>query len=160
MAADPDRLPCFLPARRHSADEFSPGVLAMTAPDQIVDAFYESYNAHDTSAVAALYPESGWHEEVNSGRRREGRTAVAEGIAGFFKMMPDVIWTERERIFAKNAVAVVYTMRGHLETDVGPIKATGQEVVLSGLHVLEFDEAGLKGTRDFWNMADIVRQIS
>ena len=128
--------------------------------DAVVDAFYAAYNAHDATAAAALYAEDGWHEEVNSGRRRTGRSALSEGLAGFFLLMPDVAWQERERVRAKGSVAVLYTMTGHLQADVGPFKARGQAVSLPGLHVLEIHGECLTGSRDFWDMAAFVKQIA
>jgi len=129
-------------------------------PDAVVDRFYAAYNGHDVEAAVALYLEDGWHEEANAGRRRAGREAVAAGLAGFFRMMPDAAWQERERIRAGGSVAVVYTMSGHFSADVGPFKATGQAVELAGLHVIELDGDRIRGTRDFWDMAAFVRQIA
>lgn len=129
-------------------------------PDAVVDRLYAAYNARDVEAAAALYADDGWHEEANAGRRRTGRAAVADGLAGFFRMMPDAAWQERERIRAGGSVAVVYTLRGSFRADVGPFKATGQPVELAGLHVVELDGDRIRGTRDFWDMAAFVRQIA
>lgn len=128
--------------------------------DEIVDTFYAAYNGHEAAAAAALYRKEGWHEEVNAGRRREGRRAIAGGLATLFDMMPAVAWREMQRIKAGNSIVVTYAMEGRFEGRAGPLQGRGQTVSLPGLHVFEISGDAIAGTRDYWDMAELRRQIA
>lgn len=134
----------------------------MTDFNATIDAFYAAYAAYDADAAAALYAEDGWHEEVAMAKRRIGRAAIGEGLVGFFRMLPDVTWTQAERIVSGASVAVVYSMRGTF-TPRAKDGASGPQpktVVLKGLHLFEFSETGLQGTKDYWNLDSFKQQIA
>lgn len=129
--------------------------------NEIIDAFYAAYAERDAQKAAALYPQDGWHEEVAMGKRRGGRQAVEEGLAGFFRMLPDVTWKEEERILSGRSAALVYTMRGTFmprpkQPDDRP---EPKPVILKGMHLFEFGDDGLQGTKDYWNLDSFKRQI-
>ena len=133
----------------------------MIPPDEIVSSFYDAYNRHDVAAAVGLYEEGGSHADVAVGALREGRLALGEGLAGFFRMMPDAVWRERERIVAGASVAVVYTLTGHVVPRPGPgeAPAPARGIELAGLHVFEFGGDRIRATRDFWDPAEFRRQM-
>lgn len=128
----------------------------------ILDAFYSAYAERDAARAGALYPEDGWHEEVAMSKRRTGREAVAEGLAGFFRMLPDVTWSEEQRILSGRQAAVLYTMRGTFtpRPKEGAEAPQPKTVVLKGLHLFEFSDDGLIGTKDLWNLDSFKQQIA
>ncbi len=132
----------------------------MPGADDLVELFYAAYNAHNAAAAATLYVEDGWHEEVNAGRRRHGRDAIAEGLDRLFAMMPDVAWQPGTRIRAGSSMLVLYTMTARLTADIGPFRGRGQVITLTGAHAFELTAGGLAGTRDYWDMADFARQAA
>jgi steroid delta-isomerase-like uncharacterized protein len=131
----------------------------MSAPaaDGLIDAFYRAYNAGDAEAAAALYAPDGWHAEAD-GKRREGRAALALGLARFFAMLPDAQWEIRERIDAGLSVAVAYTMRGHLGIDLGATPTKGRAIDLPGIHIFDVSGGAIAGTRDYWDPVLFRRQ--
>ena len=129
----------------------------MTGDQNIVDAFYQAYNAHDAAAAAALYAPDCWHEEVAFGKRRAGRDDVASGLDGFFRFMPDAAWRERDRLASGSSVVVFYDMIGHVRPR-GAAAAAPVSIALPGVHVFELGPEGIRGTRDYWNADDFKRQ--
>lgn len=127
------------------------------APEALVAAFYAAYARRDAAAAAMLYEPEGWHAE-GDGRRRQGRTALREGLEKFFAMLPDVGFDLRETIDAGRTAAVVYTMRGHLAFDLGGQPTRGRRIELPGVHVFEFGGAAIAGTRDLWDAREFRRQ--
>lgn len=126
----------------------------MLLPTEIVDAFYAAYAARDAEAAAQLYRENGFHFEAAMAKRREGREAISTGLAGFFSMLPDVTWSERERIVSGSSVVVNYTMRGTMQKRGSDgAEPEARSVELPGVHVFEFDNGELVGTTDFWDLS-------
>jgi hypothetical protein len=116
----------------------------------LIDRFYAAYAGRDADAAAALYHADGWHEEVAMSKRREGHEALAEGLRGFWRMLPDVAWERRGYVRAGNAVAVPYHMTGTF-TPKGE-GVTPRPIALDGLHLFEIREELLAGTRDMWDL--------
>ena len=124
----------------------------------LIDRFYEAYASRDAEAAAALYHADGWHEEVAMGKRRSGHTALAEGLTGFWRMLPDVAWERRGYIRAGNQIAVPYHMTGTFTPrgeDTNPRK-----IAIDGLHIFEISDGLLTGTKDMWDLDLFKAQMS
>lgn len=132
----------------------------MLSHDQLIDQFYDCYNRHDASAATALYAADGQHVEVAMGKTRTGRDALQAGLQGFFQMMPDVAWRERERIRSGDSAAVVYTMTGHVAPRPTAETPVAKPVELPGLHLFKFADGQLVETQDLWDKANFLAQIA
>lgn len=134
----------------------------MSDIDQIVSAFYSAYNAHDAGAATTLYANDGWHEEVAMGARRSGREALQKGLEGFFGMLSDLRWSERQRIQSAENIVVSYEMTGTFRPRAkdGEEPPAARPVTLPGIHVFEFADGVLQGTRDYWDKAAFLSQIA
>jgi steroid delta-isomerase-like uncharacterized protein len=132
----------------------------MSQADRLVSEFYSAYNAHDAQAAALLYCPDGWHEEINAGRRRDGRENLRAGLDRLFAMLPDVHCQEHQRVRAAASMVVLYTMSGHLAADIGKFPSRGRKITLSGVHVFDLGDDAIKVTRDYWDMSDFTRQIT
>ncbi len=116
----------------------------------LIDRFYACYAARDAEGAAELYHADGWHEEVAMGKRREGRAALAEGLRGFWRMLPDVAWQRTGYVRAGDSVAVPYRMTATFTPrgeDVAP-----RPIALDGIHLFELRDGLLAGTRDMWDL--------
>ena len=134
----------------------------MPTPDELVAAFYSAYNGHDAAEAAALYSDSGKHMEIAFGSEREGREALTKGLEGFFAMMPDVLWRERQRVRSGDSIAVLYEMTGTFtpRSKDGEAPKPRKLVKLTGLHILEFAGDRIAVSRDYWDKADFLAQIA
>lgn len=132
----------------------------MLSHDQLIDQFYDCYNRHDAAAATALYSDDGRHVEVAMGKTRMGRDALQAGLQGFFQMMPDVAWRERERIRSGDSIAVIYTMAGHVASRPTAENAAAKPVDLPGLHLFKIADGQLVETQDLWDKADFLAQIA
>lgn len=124
----------------------------------LIDRFYRAYASRDAQDAASLYHPDGRHDEVAMGKSREGRAALAEGLAGFWRMLPDVSWDRRGYIRAGNSVAVPYHMTGTF-TPRGE-DTTPRRIALDGLHLFEIRDGLLVGTKDMWDLDLFKAQMS
>ncbi|SON53779.1 Limonene-1,2-epoxide hydrolase [Hartmannibacter diazotrophicus] len=129
------------------------------SPTDLVDAFYRAYNAQDAAAATALYAQDGWHQEGDSGPRRDGQAALQQGLERFFVMLPDAHWLVRETVTCGGTVAVVYTLTGRLGIDIGGSPTRGKPIELAGIHMFQLGENSIAGTRDYWDIREFQRQI-
>ncbi|MBB4022852.1 MULTISPECIES: nuclear transport factor 2 family protein [Actibacterium] len=127
----------------------------------VLAAFYAAYNAHDAQAAAALYTPDGRHEEIAMAKTRAGHAALAEGLEGFFRMLPDVHWQPGAVIRSADWLAVSYRMTGSFtprpnEADPAPAP---RAVALDGLHLVQLRDGAIGCTRDYWDKDAFLAQI-
>lgn len=115
----------------------------------LIDCLYQAYASRDADEVACLYHPDGWHEEVAMAKRREGRAALAEGLVGFWRMLPDVAWDRRGYIRAADQVAVPYVMTG---TFMPRGDALPRQIALDGLHIFEIRDGLFASSKDMWDL--------
>lgn len=116
----------------------------------LIDCLYQAYASRDADQVASLYHPDGWHEEVAMAKRREGRAALAEGLVGFWRMLPDVSWDRRGYIRAANQVAVPYFVTGTFTPRGGD--GTPRQIALDGLHIFEIRDGLFASSKDMWDL--------
>ncbi len=114
----------------------------------LIDRFYAAYAARDATGAAALYAPDGRHDEVAMGKSRQGREALAQGLEGFWRMLPDVTWTRLGYIRAADHVAVTYHMTGTFTGKDG----RARPIALDGLHLFEIPDGLLTVTKDLWDL--------
>ena len=124
----------------------------------LIDRFYDAYASRDADKAVSLYHADGWHEEVAMAKRREGHAALAEGLIGFWRMLPDVAWERRGYIRACTQVAVPYHMTGTF-TPRGE-NTMPRKIILDGLHIFEIRDGLLSGTKDMWDLDLFKAQMS
>lgn len=129
--------------------------------DPLVAALYAAYNAHDAAAAAALYAPDGRHDEIAMGQSRSGQTALAEGLAGFFRMLPDVTWEPEAPIRSADWRAVRYRMRGTFTPRPRPEAPcpAPRTVVIEGMHLLLIRDGAIRISQDYWDKDVFLAQI-
>ncbi|WP_153768961.1 nuclear transport factor 2 family protein [Labrenzia sp. CE80] len=134
----------------------------MSDIDRIVSAFYSAYNAHDAHAATELYSREGWHVEIALGARRSGQEALRAGLEGLFRMLEDVHWQERRRLRSAENVVVNYELTGTFtpQPRENEHRPASRRVSLPGVHVFEFSEGVLQGTRDYWDKSLFLSQVA
>jgi len=126
---------------------------------RLARALYAAYNEHDAPRAAALYHPEGTHYEMARGTSVEGRTAVANGLAGFLGLFPDACWEPLEVIGGATAVAVPYRLTGTLQAQLGSVAPRGQRLDLRGVHVVRARESSIAATEDYWDGATFNAQM-
>ncbi len=114
----------------------------------LIDRFYAAYAARDAAGAAALYHPDGWHDEVAMAKRRSGHQALAAGLEGFWRMLPDVAWHRTGYVRSGTQVAVPYRMTGTFTGKDGMARS----IALDGLHLFHLRDGALEGTADLWDL--------
>src|SRR4051794_31670089 len=106
------------------------GLQHAPAPAGVLEGLLEAYNRGAPDEVANLYAADGTHEDVAQGRRVGGPEAIRSGLATFLRSFPDAAWSVARMLGDGDAAAAAYRLTGTLQGDLGPFRATGQELDL------------------------------
>ncbi|CAD7341763.1 ester cyclase [Sphingomonadales bacterium 56] len=128
--------------------------------EQIADAFYDAYNAHDTVTVQGLYAADAVHEDIAFGHPKTGAEAIASGLGQFFVWFPDAHWEIDDQVISDTLIATTYLLTGSLQADMGKTPGKGQAISLRGVHILKIANGKIVSSEDYWDADTFKRQIN
>jgi catechol 2,3-dioxygenase-like lactoylglutathione lyase family enzyme/predicted ester cyclase len=120
------------------------------APEHLLTALHDRYNAHDPAAAALLYAPGGRHREATQGQERVGRAAVQEGLRRLFAAMPDVRWERRWLVADAERAAAGYRLTATV---------AGAAVALDGVHQVEAQDGRITTSTDVWDRTQLAQQL-
>lgn len=137
----------------------------MSAEDNatVVRQLFESINARDVDAGAALIPDDCEWLEIPTGLRYRGPDGWRESFGFWLGAFPDGRVEVTSLIATDGGVAVEYTGRGTntgpLASSEGEIPATGRSVEMRFCDVWEFRDGRPTGGRSYFDMASLMSQL-
>lgn len=131
----------------------------MPEAQALIGAFYDAYNRHDWAAAVALYAPEAGHFEAAMDKSRTGHAALEAGLRGFAGMLPDVRWTEVERIRSGAHVLVRHVMTGTYMPRADVADRSPRHVSLPGVHHFTLADGQIAATADFWDKDAFLAQI-
>ncbi len=100
------------------------------------------------------------YEDVPSGRSWDGHDGVAEMCKGAYRLSTDLRFTITTRQMDGRSFAVESLATGTHTGALGRIAATGRPITFRTVSVGEITHDRLvTGHRDYWDMADLLRQL-
>jgi steroid delta-isomerase-like uncharacterized protein len=122
---------------------------------------FRAWNAHDASAVAAVFAEDAIVEDVITREVLRGREAIRARTASLFDAFPDLALTRVMLLIDGTTNADQWVMRGTHRRPFLGIAPTGRAFEVRGATYSEFDETGLV-VRDtnYVDVASLLAQIS
>lgn len=122
-----------------------------TAPDPLVTAYFDAWNAHDGEAVAALFATDGTYEDPSTGGPMPA-AGLPRLVAALVAAFPDVRFERTSTAISGSGTAVEWVMRGHNHGPLGPgLPATGREVALRGVDVFEVGAGSIRAVRGYFD---------
>ena len=120
----------------------------------------EAENSHDIERLVLLLTDDVVIENIPLGVVMKGKDAVRQGYSGFFKVTPDSkiepkSWIITDKLFASE---VIFT--GTQKEDLPGLPATGKSFYTRVCSFGEFENGKIKGRRDYWDSASMVKQQS
>ena len=120
----------------------------------------EAENSHDIERLVLLLTDDVVIENIPLGVVMKGKDAVRQGYSGFFKVTPDSkiepkSWIITDKLFASE---VIFT--GTQKEGLPGLPATGKSFYTRVCSFGEFENGKIKGRRDYWDSASMVKQQS
>jgi steroid delta-isomerase-like uncharacterized protein len=122
---------------------------------ELVQNNFAAWNAHDADKVASLYTDDVIYEDVTFGLVAHGQPELRKMATSFFAEVPDFKLDIVSNTSMGNRGSVEWVLSG---TDVGLYK-TGKKFSVRGASVYELRGGKFSGNRDYYDSANIMRQL-
>jgi steroid delta-isomerase-like uncharacterized protein len=127
--------------------------------DILLEQLIQAENSHDIEKMLALMTDDVVIEDVPFGMVMKGKHGVKQGFTGFFKAAADFkvepkSWVTNYKSFA---LEVIFT--GTQTGDLPGLPATGKSFSVRGCSFGEFENGKVKGRRDYWDSANLTKQL-
>lgn len=130
-----------------------------TKNEQFFKQFIEAENSHDVDRILSMMTDDVIIEDVAWGLVMKGKDGVRKGYTDFVKAVPDFKLEPKSWILADNAFAVELIFSGTHKGDFPGLPATGKKFSVRGCSYGEVENGKVKGRRDYWDSASMLRQI-
>ena len=135
----------------------------MADPIEVAKAAVESFNAGDLSGLGSAFTPDAVEEEFGTQRRLEGPGAVMAAAEVWKRAFPDAHGTVRSAMASGNTAILEITWEGTQTGDLispqGTIPASGRQVSLPAVWVMEVEGDKGKAVRHYFDLMTLLAQI-
>ncbi len=122
--------------------------------------YLTAWNSHDGAKVTAFMADDASYEDVALGVVHEGHDAIAAFVDQAHHASKDYSFTSVSEQQVGDRYAMEWEMAGTNTGEGGGVPATNKPYRIRGVSIGQLDTAGkIKVNRDYWNMADYLRQV-
>jgi steroid delta-isomerase-like uncharacterized protein len=122
----------------------------------------EAFNNDDWDTARDLIGEASY-DEIGTGRSMDGADAIIETLQGWKAAMPDVTGTVTSATESGQRVVLEVTWEGTqtgvMVTGKGAIPPSGKRQTTPSAFVFEYENGGLKESRNYFDMLSFLQQI-
>jgi steroid delta-isomerase-like uncharacterized protein len=130
--------------------------------DDFLKQLIEAENSHDIEKLVALVTDDVVIEDVPFepfGMVMKGKDGVRQGYAGFIEATPDFKIEPKSLVTNDRSFAYEWVLTATQKGDLPGIPASGKQFSIRGCSFGEFENGKLKGRRDYWDYANLVKQL-
>lgn len=124
----------------------------------LVQRWADAWNTADAKGMAALFTTDGIYEDFSFQIKSNGRDGVAQWVAITARSIPNVHLTIIDAFTMGDRMAVKYIFSG-TPLAIGPVVSTGKSFSVAALSFFELQGKHIKRVGDFYNLADVLRQV-
>ena len=123
--------------------------------EQIIDA----WNSRTDEIILSFYCRDYVVEDITAGRIREGWEGMRQWTRSVFTAFPNLHYTLVDQIEQDGKLVLHWLAKGNHQGPLMKIPATGKNVFIHGMSILQFENDKIKHGRVLWDMAGVLRQI-
>lgn len=134
-----------------------------TNNDNLLKQIIQAENSHNIEKLVALVTDDAVIEDVPFvlfGMIMRGKDDVRQGYAGFNEAAPDFKIEPKSWVTNDRPFAFEWLLTGTQKVDLPGIAASGKHFSIRGCSFGEFENGKLKGRRDYWDFATLIKQLS
>ena len=127
--------------------------------ETIVHELAAMWNSKDASRIETLFASDAVHEDITSGVKLSGASAIRELFSDTWRAIPDV-HTEVRRVISQGEwVAWEWLMTATQTGDFPNLPATGRCFSIEGVSVIRIRGGKVLSQRDYYDQASFLRQV-
>lgn len=127
---------------------------------EVVEAYFAAWDAHDPQAVMNLYADDGTYEDPATDGPLSG-AAIGDYAQGLFDAFPDLkleLISQAETSIGQ--IAVPWLLFGTHRGPLGEMEATGKSVTLRGCDYIVVEDGKLKTVYGTFSLQELMAQLS
>jgi steroid delta-isomerase-like uncharacterized protein len=129
----------------------------MTA-EQIVQRYFDGWNAHDTSMIQSTFVNGGTYADPTTKGPLEG-DAIGQNAAGLWAAFPDVKFEVRSHVASEGRFSAEWVMTGTNLGSFAGLPPSGRKVVLNGADFIQVSDKGIRSVQGYFDPGEMPRQL-
>ena len=127
---------------------------------EVIEAYFAAWDAHDPRAVIALYADDGTYEDPATEGPLSGK-AIGDYAQGLFTAFPDLkLELISQAPTSISQIAVPWLLFGTHQGALGEMEATGKSVTLRGCDYIVVEEGKLKTVYGTFSLQELIAQLT
>jgi steroid delta-isomerase-like uncharacterized protein len=126
---------------------------------RVVAAWYDAWNAHDATAIAALIDPEFTGVDVADPQPQSGMASVAATFARYLTAFPDFSVRPKETVVDGDRAALYWEASGTHRGEFLLIPPTGKFVTVDGSSLLTIRDGRILQARHIWDLAGVLRTL-
>ena len=123
------------------------------------DTINEAWNSHDIEKVIGFYAPDYMGEDVGQASPLRGRDGMRAMLENYWRAFPDLRFQVISTLIESNRIVILWTGEGtHLGTIMN-IPATGHNVQVRGVSILEIEHGLVVRGQYIWDLAGMLRHM-
>ena len=129
-------------------------------PNEIIQAYFDAWDAHDAQAVMNVYTEDGSYEDPTTGGPLTG-AAIGDYAQSLFDAFPDLkLELISQAPTSIGQIAVPWLLFGTHQGPLGEMAATGKSIVLRGCDYIVVENGKLKMVYGTFSVEKLMEQLN
>lgn len=122
---------------------------------QIIDA----WNSRVDEVILPFYTYDYVVEDITAGRVREGWEGLRQWTKSVFTAFPNLHYTLVDCVEKEDKLVLHWLAKGNHQGPLMKIPATGKNVFIHGMSILQLENGKIKYGQVMWDLAGVLRQI-
>lgn len=131
----------------------------MLDAEKIVHELSAMWNAKDVDRIETLFASDAVHEDITSGVKLHGVSAIRDLFSDTWQAIPDVRVEVKSVISQGESVAWEWTMTATHTGDFPNLPATGRPFSIDGVSIIRLVGGKIFSQRDYYDQASFLRQV-
>jgi steroid delta-isomerase-like uncharacterized protein len=130
-------------------------IKSKTTGQQIIDA----WNTRADEIILPFYAKDYVVEDITAGRIREGWEGLRQWLKSVFTSFPNLTYTLVGEVEKDDKLFLHWLAKGNHQGPLMKIPATGKNVFMHGMSILQFENGKVKHNKVMWDLSGVLRQI-
>ena len=131
----------------------------MLDAEKIVHELSAMWNSKDVDRIETLFASDAVHEDITSGVKLHGVSAIRDLFSDTGQAIPDVRVEVKSVISQVESVAWEWTMTATHTGDFPNLPATGRPFSIDGVSIIRLVGGKILSQRDYYDQASFLRQV-
>lgn len=137
----------------------APGIIELLAGRPTAQQLIDAWNSRADEIILPYYTHDYVVEDITAGRIREGWEGMRQWTRSVFTAFPNLHYQLVDHIENNDKLVLHWLAKGNHQGPMMKIPATGKNVFIHGMSILQFEGDKIRHGQVMWDLAGVLRQI-